>query len=149
MHNFKITAVSQNILILMLISTGFLSAQAKEKTNSDPSLIGLEIDGMIISETISKIGNDFYDIFYTNWNPPPQAKNYTITILEKPFPLQGNLITVKVNDSKVFERFVQPRYESIVESVNQAIKYTANYLINYERIQKDLGGEDLSGTGIY
>lgn len=149
MRNFKIITVSQNILILIMISTGLLSAQAKEKGNSDPSLIGLEIDGMIISETISKIGNDFYDNFYTNWNPPPQAKNYTITISEKPFPLQGNLIIVKVNDAKVFERFVQPRYESIVESVNQAIQYTANYLINYERIQKDLGGEDLSGTGIF
>ncbi len=149
MRNFKIITESLNILVLILFSNNLLLSQVKEKGNSDPSLIGLEIDGMIISETISKIGNDFYDIFYSNWNPPPQAKNYTITISEKPFPLQGNLITVKVNDAKTFERFVQPRYESIVESVNQAIQYTANYLINYERIQKDLGGEDLSGTGIF
>jgi len=147
MVNLRMITVFGNLITLILLSASLLLAQTYESDNSDPS--DLEIDGLIVSEAISKIGNEFYEIYYSKWTAPPNAKNFTITISEKPFPRLGNLILIKVNDTKVFERFVQPRYELIVESVDQAIQYTANYLINYEKIQRDLGGDDLSGSGIF
>lgn len=143
----RMTTVFRNFVLLNLLIASLLLAQTNQTDHSDPS--DLEIDGLIVSEAISKIGNDFYEIFYSKWTPPPAAKNYTITISEKPFPRLGNLIVITVNDTKVFERFVQPRYELIVETAEIAIKYTARYLINYEKTQRDLGGDDLSGSGIF
>ncbi len=107
------------------------------------------IDGLIIDETESKIGHDFYDKFFSNWTPPKNAKNYTITISEKPLPRLGTQITIEINDTPIFKRFVQPRYEIVQQMALQGVSITYSYLENYARVQKELGGEDMQGTGIF
>jgi len=50
----------------------------------------LEIDGLIIDETRSKIGRDFYDMFYHRWIAPNAASNYSILIKELPSRGRGH-----------------------------------------------------------
>jgi len=107
------------------------------------------LGGLVVDETFSKIGHDFYDLFYSNWESPKNVKDYTITISEKPLPQLGTQITIKVNDTPVFQRFIQPRYEIIQEMAQQGLAVSYSYLENYKKIQKELQGEDMSGTGIF
>ena len=115
--------------------------------NSENEDIGL--GGLVVDETFSKVGHDFYDFFYSNWESPKNVKDYTITISEKPLPQLGTQITIKVNDTPVFQRFVQPRYELIQEMAQQGLAISFSYLENYDKIQKELQGEDMQGTGIF
>lgn len=118
----------------------------KSQTEKDPIL---EIDGLLVENTITKSGNDFYDYFYRDWVAPPQAKNYTIFINEKPYRLSTTMVEVKINETLVFRSYLQPR-NSIIESIaKQAVSQTTLYLINYEEIKKQLEGDDRSGNGIY
>ena len=55
-----------------------------EKINVDADL---NIDGLLVDDTKTKSGKDFYDLFYQQWEAPAGAKNYTIFIIEKPFRL--------------------------------------------------------------
>jgi len=109
----------------------------------------IEIDGLLVDDTKTKTGKDFYDLFYGSWEAPKGAKNYTITISEKPFRLSSTLIVVSINDTPVYQSVLQPR-QDIVEGLSEdAILTTQNYLANYEEIMKQLNGDDMAGSGIY
>jgi len=109
----------------------------------------IEIDGLLVDDTKTKTGKDFYDLFYGSWEAPKGAKNFTITISEKPFRLSSTLIVVSINDTPVYQSVLQPR-QDIVEGLSQdAILTTQNYLANYEEIMKQLNGDDMVGSGIF
>lgn len=109
----------------------------------------IEIDGLLVDDTKTKAGKDFYDLFYSSWEAPSGAKNYTITVSEKPFRLSSTLIVVSINDTPVYQSVLQPR-QDIVEGLSEdAILTTQNYLANYEEIMRLLNGDDMAGSGIY
>ena len=109
----------------------------------------IEIDGLLVDDTKTKTGKDFYDLFYGSWEAPKGAKNFTITISEKPFRFSSTLIVVSINDTPVYQSVLQPR-QDIVEGLSQdAISTTQSYLANYEEIMKQLNGDDMVGSGIF
>ncbi len=88
----------------------------------------VEIDGMIHDDTRSKIGRDFYDIFYANWQSPPEASHYSIRITEQPAPNLGTLIAVEVNNTETFRARLQPRHDFIEEAGIYAVRRTYMHL---------------------
>ncbi|MDR9365924.1 MAG: CsgE family curli-type amyloid fiber assembly protein [Balneolaceae bacterium] len=90
--------------------------------------IFVELDGLVTDETRSKIGRDFYDIFYQQWEAPPNSSNFTIVISEQPTPSLGSLVSVSVNDEQIFRYRLQPRYEVIEQVATYAVRYTQNYM---------------------
>ena len=115
--------------------------------SSDP--IDLEFEGLIVDATQTKIGRDFYEIFYSSWIPDEKLPKLSIVISERPLPRLGTQVAVSVEDHEVFRQFVQPRYEVIEGNAHYAIQVALQYLENYDVIQKQLQGADLMGTGIY
>jgi len=93
-------------------------------------IVRMEVDGMILDETITKMGRDFYNIFYQYWQQPPEAYNFTIKISEQPAPTLGTMVSVKVNDTRTFHARLQPRYDFIEEASKQAVRISYNYLKN-------------------
>ena len=108
-----------------------------------------EMDGMLLDETISKIGRDFFNSFFMKWQKPSNAKDFSITIQEKPIVGIGSRILIYLNDLTIFDNVIQPRAEIIEDYVDYAITMVNTYWENYEAIQQQLQGEDLSGTGIF
>ena len=109
----------------------------------------MELDGLLVDMTKTKGGKDFYDLFYNSWEPPQAAKNFTITISEKPNRLNTTFIVVSINENVVYENILQPRLDIIEYMKEEAIAATQSYLANYEEIMRELNGDDLSGSGIY
>lgn len=122
-----------------------ISAENK-KVSSDAEL---EIDGLLFDETKTKSGRDFYDYFYTAWTPPEGLQNYSIFITEKPYRLTTTLIEIRINETPVFQSFLQPRSDVIEQLAVDAVARTQMYLANYEELARELDGEDRAGTGIY
>ena len=120
------------------------------ENNDSVSTDILEIENMIVDETLSKIGKDYFDLFYTKWESQVAGiVNYSIVIYEKTLPQRGTQISIKVNDLDIYQSFIQPRYELIEQSVDEGIYMVFSYLQNYEAIQKELEKGDMKGTGIY
>lgn len=132
--------------ILKRIFEGVITKDTKDSLNQYGDL---EIDGLIFDQTKTKSGRDFYDIFFRDWVSPPEARNYFLFIEEKPFRLNTTLIEIYINETLVFQQFLQPRYDYVEELVPESILATQNYLVQYEQLVRDLGGSDQSGTGIY
>ncbi len=111
--------------------------------------LDIEIDNLVVDETQSKIGKDFSDFFYKYWVPPLDITNYTITISEKPLPSLGSQITIELNDMVVFQRVIQPKYDTIDQSAKDGIQTVLAYLYNYQQVKENLEGEDLKGSGVF
>ena len=109
----------------------------------------LEIPDIVIDRTRSPIGEDFFDLFNQVFNPPSNGETYDISVEERPLPGLGALVFVKVNGEYVFKRFLQPRYSGIREVAEEAAGVVTSYVANFQQIQRNLDGEDMSGTGIY
>lgn len=100
---------------------------ALQKKKSEPKPVrqtvdaGLEFGGMVIDETQSKIGRDFYDAFYRYWAAPRGINNFVITITEQPLPTLGTMVFIEINDTPVFRNRLQPRYDYIQEVGKSAV----------------------------
>ena len=89
-----------------------------------------EIDGMVHDDTRSKVGRDFYSVFYSHWQAPSEAHNFNIRVSEQPSPNLGTTIYVTVNYTETFRMRLQPRYEMIEEAGKYAVRQTYAYLQN-------------------
>jgi len=109
----------------------------------------MEIDGLIMDQTMTKVGRDFYDMFFSVWIAPPKARNYTITIKEMVLPGVATQIIVSVNETEVFKQRVQPRYEVLEQMSKYANQKALQHLNNYEKMKAQLDDEDQQGSGIF
>lgn len=128
-----------------IIKEELTKAQSQKKRNG----LDLEIDGLVIDDTKTKSGRDFFDFFFRDWEAPESAKNFIIYISEKPFRLNSTLIEILINETLVYQSFLQPRIDIIEAMAFESIGTTQMYLANYEALMKELGGSDVKGTGIY
>jgi curli production assembly/transport component CsgE len=123
--------------------------QENSDSDSDSGTLDMEVDGLIMDETITKVGRDFYDLFYSSWSTPMNAKNFSIVIKEMVLPGLATQIVIWVNDNEVFKERVQPRYDILEQMAGYAIQKTESYLSNYEKMKSQLDGDDQSGSGIF
>ena len=144
--------VKKNNILPVISNTANNPDTARQVVEEKPKVINsddIEIQGLIVDQTQTKLGHDFYDVFYDNWQPPQNSGNFTIVIDEKPLPQLGTQVTIKINDNDVFQQMLQPKYDTIVETARYGVQVCTAYIENYEQIQKQLTGGDMAGTGIY
>ena len=104
---------------------------------------------MIFDETITKVGRDFYELFFNSWTNPTQIKDFSITIKERPMPGMGTQIRVFMDEHEILSQFIQPNLEQIEMLAEYTVGLASRYLLNYQDIQAQLQNEDQAGTGIF
>jgi hypothetical protein len=99
---------------------------------------GLEIGGLLVDDTVTKFGHQLFDVFNRAWKPIEGAK-YNIAFGERLDAIRGSLITVKLNETILFEGFLTPREEAI----NELGKGLARDIRNLVRNTTNLEEEEL------
>ncbi len=122
--------------------------EEKEAMKKAEKKLFTEITGLVIDKTISPFGSHFYDKFYMNWDPPDISQDYTIYIHEKSSPSFGFILTIKVDSYNVWGKYLKPRIPEIDKSVEEALGKVKQFIMNYEQMLKQLGGNDMQGDGI-
>uniref|UniRef100_A0ABW6BX33 Curli production assembly/transport component CsgE n=1 Tax=Pontibacter toksunensis TaxID=1332631 RepID=A0ABW6BX33_9BACT len=122
--------------------------QAGQYEQNIRSSADLEIDGLIVDKTITKVGRDFYDVFQRQWEAPPMAQNFTIQIEE--LPSRGNItvVSLSVNEDKLFEQPLQPRYDIIEEVATYMVGVVYDYLMN-DQLNKQLEAEGKKAREVF
>lgn len=144
---------------------------------------GIEKEGststLLLDNTRSKVGRDFYEIFYRAFNEaapagpvlvaqPPLANpsDTAKVVVEKPLDFEldvflitidelpansgtGSIISVTINDELVFQQFIQNRLDTIEEFALLTAQGVRQYVDTYAETQRQLGNEDQRGTGMY
>jgi curli production assembly/transport component CsgE len=85
----------------------------------------IEIGGLIVDQTISRVGLLFYEELINGWDVPDQS--VTITVYERPDIRSGNIIWIEVNDEVVFQDRVGTRPSAIEEKAQTARDLLESY----------------------
>ncbi|MTI30731.1 CsgE family curli-type amyloid fiber assembly protein [Xanthovirga aplysinae] len=125
------------VIVLLLSCATWITAFSQENSNDSIPLSiiksvkddsakntipSLEINGLIVDETRTKSGREFYRVFYKMWEPPPNAPDFMITIKELPGQGRGSRVQILVNRELVFLNYLQPRSDYIL-SLAQYVDY--------------------------
>jgi curli production assembly/transport component CsgE len=118
----QLSALQMEEALRMLLRADSIASQRQR------AKLGPESSGLVLDQTITKIGHDFYDQFYSRWEAPAGVDDFTVLIGEKPSRGNNAIITVTVNGEDLLEFPLQGKDELVQEAAQQAIEIAANSL---------------------
>ncbi|WP_138995224.1 hypothetical protein [Larkinella sp. C7] len=133
--------ISTLLMLLWLPLAGFSQEPEIEQADLTGELVETAMDDsesttLILDNSRTKVGKDFYDLFFKNWSSQPtvadslpgrpvspanSADEVIITIEEIPSPGSGHLIQISIDDQPVWQQFVQARYDLLEIDAAQAV----------------------------
>lgn len=111
------------------------STAIKQTIKTDPQL---EIGGLVVDQTLSRVGHLFYEELLNGWDIPKDMP--TITIRERPDNITGNTIWIDVDDNIIFEDKVGSRPSGIEEKAQSARAALDIYLQQHKDALRGLEG---------
>lgn len=99
---------------------------------------GFEVSGLVIENTITKVGRDFYRYFYTEYRNKQikTSKNIIVEEVLAGFSVRSSKISVKVDNQLVWQFFAQPRKDFLKKMASAAMSRSIAKLQQIEK-QKD------------
>jgi curli production assembly/transport component CsgE len=118
----QLSALKTEEALRMLLRADSVASQRQR------AKLGPEASGLVVDQTITKIGHDFYDQFYNRWEAPNGINDFTIIVGEKPSRGNNAIITLNVNGEELLEFPLQNKDELISDASQQATEIAANSL---------------------
>ena len=88
----------------------------------------INLSGLVVDETRSRLGRQFYDLFYSQWEAPRGAGGHTVKVEERPGLGRGSVVFVRIDDELVYGSRLQPRYSEIEQAAKAAVYYATRHL---------------------
>lgn len=107
----------------------------------------IEIDGLVIAQTKTKVGKDFHRLFMTIWTGPRGIQGYNIIIKEQISARNGNAIIIEVNDRAVFSNTIQTRSQDLEDVVKRSVNVLKDHLYSLS-INGPSTNPDLAESGL-
>lgn len=136
------TRVLLMFLILLVIISGYPVLWAKDETSAqdraieekkldearariEARVMNEDISGLVIDNTVTFIGRDFYHYFSRYWSNQGLMENYNLTVREQPTARYGSRVGVEWNRRIVFQVFLPPTRANIEASAKAAAQSIA------------------------
>ncbi len=138
----RIAGVAALLLCWTAASAQTLPAARIAPTNSD---IGV---GILINQTMSAAGLEFYRDFAEFWREKPDGESYTLDILERPSKRFGNQVAVEYGQKRLFVGALPNRIDRVRALAEQAVDSVYAEIISLSipaasGAQSDLGRDEL------
>lgn len=98
------------------------------------------LKGLVVDELLTKFGKDFHDSFYQQYRLSGVLYPFIITLKERPFFGSSSVITVLVDENKIYEFFVSRTNDEFIEN---AVRTTLVNLNRYANQRKNLQGNNV------
>lgn len=99
----------------------------KKKVSKIEEDVIFELKGLTIDETKSRVGKDFYDLFYIQYSQIPDKSNSAITISELPGRGTNGQINIEIDDKVVYSFMTNPSEDYLNEQVSTTFKYIKDF----------------------
>lgn len=97
--------------------------EKKEEVNEGEFVI----TGIVIDDVITKMGKDFHDYFYQAYITSGIKYPFIIYIKEKPYLGRNSIVSIEVDDRKIYEFMTRPDEEFLKSAVNQTLQNVSQY----------------------
>ena len=97
------------------------SAQAVSSSKD----MGMAADGMagvVVNETITPIGYEFYRIFSILWSENPDSTNYSLSIKERLSKRYGNRVDIYLGQKLVYSAVLPVKYDGLQTLCEKAVE---------------------------
>lgn len=107
----------------------------------------VEIDGLVMDQTKTKIGHDFANNFTLSWETA--ATGYNIIIDEQVDFLAGSWVSIEINGNLVFKALLKPNPDMLEDLAKEAVADCNQFLADQNAANENLEQErDMKGDGI-
>lgn len=86
-----------------------------------------ELKGLTIDETKTKVGKDFYDIFYLEYSKLPEKFGNAVTIAELPSVGRSTQISIAIEDKTIYSFMSNPSDDFLKEQANLTMRMLMDY----------------------
>ena len=97
---------------------------------------GIEIRGIVVDETKTKFGRDFYEYFFTLYNNSGINGDRIVKVFEKFGRARSTIIEVSVEDEKVYEFIARPRDEYLQTMAQNSLRLVFRQFKSLEKQQE-------------
>ncbi|PKV52540.1 Curli assembly protein CsgE [Aquimarina sp. MAR_2010_214] len=109
--------------------------KAEEDISSDD---GIELKGIVIEETKTKPGRDFYEFFYASYTLNQINGNKVVGVYEKLSFGRSTIIQVKIEDNVIHEFIGKPDLEYLEQMSKIAIRKVYKYFKDLKKQKNDI-----------
>lgn len=96
-----------------------------------------ELKGLTIDETKTKIGKDFYDMFYIQYSQLPDKSGSPITITELPLRGTSGQINIQIDDKIIYSFMTNPGEDYLKEQLGFSLKYIKEFTTKKNLIKNE------------
>ncbi|AZA46798.1 hypothetical protein EG346_00555 [Chryseobacterium carnipullorum] len=86
-----------------------------------------ELKGLTIDETKTKVGKDFYDIFYMQYSQMSDKSSGAVTISELPLRGTSGQISIQIDDKVIYSFMTNPNEDYLNEQLAATLKYIKEF----------------------
>lgn len=86
-----------------------------------------ELKGLTIDETKTKVGKDFYDMFYLQYSQLPDKSSSAVTISELPLRGTSGQINIQIDDKVIYSFMTNPGEDYLKEQLAFSLKYIKEF----------------------
>lgn len=149
-----------------------LEGKLVEETMDENVVTEEGTETLLLDNTRSKIGRDFYEAFFRHYAELPKAaptpfapadttlkvspnleldiNAFIVTIEELPaFGVGTSIISISLNDQLIWQNYIQARQDILETYAFGAAEIVNQYVVNYQEVQRSLSSDDQSGSGIF
>lgn len=148
-----------------------LEGKLDEETMNEAVVTEEGTETLLLDNTRSKIGRDFYEAFFRHYAESPKAVTsvapadttlkitpnleldinaFIITVEELPaFGIGTSIISVSLNDQLIWQNYIQARQDVLELYAYNAAEVINQYVLNYQEVQRSLESDDQKGSGIF
>ncbi|MGE8528151.1 CsgE family curli-type amyloid fiber assembly protein [Chryseobacterium rhizosphaerae] len=96
-----------------------------------------ELKGLTIDETKTKVGKDFYDLFYMQYSQLPDKSSGVVTISELPLRGTSGQINIQIEDKIVYSFMTNPSEDYLKEQLAASLKYIKEFNVKKNLIKNE------------
>lgn len=111
------------------------------KADSSRSVVartGMEAQGLVLDQALSKLGHDFYDFFYSVFEVPPNSTDFSVVVSERPARGNTSLVVLTVNDTELLELPLPNRADQLEEVAAYAAETAQLFLLEAQNVSRQL-----------
>jgi len=104
--------------------------------------------GAVVNQTLTMVGQDFYQSFVTAWRDKPLSERYSVSVHERPSARLGSQVWVEYANRRVFQTFLPPARARLRQAGEEAVEVVYQNIVEADVLNllfrdPDLGPDEL------
>lgn len=105
-----------------------------------PKLDSFMLKGLAIDETKTKVGRDFFDLFYSQYSSISSNYAFILKVSEQPSFGRSGIIHIQANNQTIYSLHLMPNEEYLTEQVNYVLRQINAYNREKAHLNTELEG---------